>query len=120
MNVKGLLKTKGVVVQVSDNFSKRDFVVTIDHDKEYPQVIQFQLTQARIELIDKIPLGVEVDVHFNLRGREYQDQRTGETKVFTTLDCWRIDITAHGRSQMPKASQPQASSNKNDSDSLPF
>jgi hypothetical protein len=116
MNVKGLLKTKGVVVQLNDNFSKRDFVVTIDHDKEYPQVIQFQLTQARIELIDKIPLGVEVDVHFNLRGREYQDRHSGETKVFTTLDCWQIKMTAQGRSQAPAISNEQTKDNS----PLPF
>ena len=54
--------------QVTDTFSKREFV--IETEGEYPQPIKFELTQAKCEDIDKHQLGSEITVHFNCRGRK--------------------------------------------------
>lgn len=123
MNIKGILKRKGEVVQVNDNYSKRDFVVTIDHDKQYPQTVQFQLSQAKINLLDGIPLGSEIDVSFNLKGREYQDKQTGEPKVFTIIEAWSVKVISKTNAQAPNLPQQEnlSSDTFHNSDSdLPF
>ena len=79
----------GETVQVTDSFKKRDIVVT-DHMNEYPQDVLFQLVQAKCDLGDKFVEGQEVEVSFNLRGREWTSPQ-GEVKYFNTLDAWRIE-----------------------------
>lgn len=75
--------------QISDNFSKRDFVVS-DIQSQYPQHIQFQLSNQRTDLLNGFTTGDMVAVHYNLRGKEYTNS-ANETKVFNTLDVWKIE-----------------------------
>lgn len=93
----GTVKFIGQTQQVSDKFKKRDLVVS-DGDAMYPQVISFQVTQDKCDLLDTIMEGQEVEVSFNLRGREWTSPQ-GETKYFNTLEAWRID--AAEMAQMP-------------------
>jgi hypothetical protein len=85
----GTVKFIGDTVKVSEKFSKRDLVVS-DGNAMYPQVISFQVTQDKCDLLDTIMEGQEVEVSFNLRGREWTSPQ-GETKYFNTLEAWRID-----------------------------
>lgn len=85
----GTLKVKGNTKQVSDKFKIREFVLT-DGDHKYPQSIQFQLTQDRCMLLDDFNIGDEMEVTFNLRGREWVNPK-GETKYFNSLDVFRIN-----------------------------
>ncbi len=89
MDITGILKAKGESQQVSEKFKKREFVLT-DNSSQYPQHIQFQLTQDKTNLIDQYPVGSEIKVLFNLRGRQW-DSPQGETKYFNTLEAWRIE-----------------------------
>ncbi len=89
MDFTGILKVKMFTEQVSEQFKKRDFVVT-DESSQYPQHITFQLTQDKCGLIDQFAPGSEIKVHFNLRGREWKNAQ-GETKYFNTLQAWRIE-----------------------------
>lgn len=91
MEVSGQLKMKASTQVVSDKFSKRDFVLATDLSTPYPQFVSFQVTQDKCTVLDGYNVGDEIKVHFNLRGREYQDKNTLETKYFNTLECWRIE-----------------------------
>ena len=92
MDITGILKVKGDAMQVSEKFRKREFVIT-DNSTQYPQHISFQLTQDKCGLIDQYPVGSELKVHFNLRGREWTSPK-GEIKYFNTLEAWRIEGSA--------------------------
>ena len=88
--LKGKVKAVGQTTQVSDKFSKREFVVT-DESEKYPQDIMLQLTQDKCSLLDSVQVNQEVEVSFNLRGREWVSPQ-GEVKYFNTLEAWRIDL----------------------------
>lgn len=88
MEITGKLHFVGETQQVSDKFKKRDFVLLDDTSSQYPQYIQFQLTQDKCDIIDR-PIGTEINVHFNLRGRAWTAP-DGETKYFNTLEAWKI------------------------------
>src|ERR1700741_1878083 len=94
MDVTGILKVKMDMVQVSEKFKKREFVIT-DNSSQYPQHISFQLTQDKCGLIDQYKVGDELKVHFNLRGREWTSPK-GEVRYFNTLEAWRIEGGAAG------------------------
>lgn len=87
--LSGTLKVKNDTVQVSEKFSKREFVLT-DASSMYPQDIMFQLTQDKCNLLDAVNVNDQIEVSFNLRGREWTSPQ-GEVKYFNTLDAWRIE-----------------------------
>jgi hypothetical protein len=90
----GSVKMVGNTVQVSEKFSKREFVVT-DASGMYPQDIMFQATQDKCSLLDGYQVGDQVEVSFNLRGREWTSP-AGEVKYFNTLEAWRIERANQG------------------------
>lgn len=73
---------------VSDKFKKREFVVT-DGSASYAQNIQFELHQEKCDIIDVLKVGDEVNIKFNLRGRDWTNPQ-GEIKTFNTLQAWAI------------------------------
>ncbi len=85
----GTVKVVNNTVQVSEKFSKREFVVT-DSTGMYPQDISFQATQDKCSLLDGVHPGEQIEVSFNLRGREWTSPQ-GEVKYFNTLEAWRIE-----------------------------
>lgn len=120
--IEGTLKMKTETFQISEKFSKRDFVITIDG--MYPQDIQFQLTQDKCMLIDSIGVNQKIEVSFNLRGREWTSP-SGEIRYFNTLDAWRVSLlntTTAAPAQHTTATSPVATPNApaSDDDDLPF
>jgi len=87
--LSGIVKVVNPTVQVSEKFAKREFVVT-DASSMYPQDIMFQSTQDKCALLDNIHVNDQVEVSFNLRGREWTSPQ-GEVKYFNTLEAWRIE-----------------------------
>ena len=85
---KGKVKQVGSEEVISDKFKKR--TIWIETDDEYPQTIEFQAAQDRCGLLNNVEVGSEITVHFNLRGREWQNKE-GVTKVFNTLDLWKVE-----------------------------
>jgi hypothetical protein len=124
--MKGKVKVVGTTLQISEKFSKREFVVT-DDTNMYPQDIMFQLTQDKCNLIDSLVIGDEVEVSFNLNGREWVNPK-GEIKFFNTLDVWKISKLgsnavkdAQGQGFEPKASvMPIAEEVVSNDSILPF
>lgn len=84
----GKLIVLGDTQQITDSFSKREFV--LEDSGEYPQTVLFQATQDRCSLMDGFKVGDELTVNFNLRGRKWTNKE-GEDKYFNSLDAWKIE-----------------------------
>lgn len=127
--IQGIIKVVNPTVQVSEKFAKREFVLT-DNSSMYPQDISFQLTQDKCALLDGINVQDQLEVSFNIKGREWTSPQ-GEVKYFNSLEAWRLDkigvqgggIPASGPSAMnlntvsPAAVDLEA---KDGDDDLPF
>lgn len=90
--LKGKLTEKFDTQQVSDKFSKREFVVeTKDasgNGQIYVETIKFQLTNQKCNLIDSTPLNSEVEVSFNIRGKRFE--KDGKVSYFNNLEAWKV------------------------------
>ena len=87
--IKGKVKVVGSTIVVSEKFSKRQLVLTTSD--QYPQDIEVQFQQDKCSLLDAISVGQQVEVCYNLRGREWISPQ-GEVKYFNTIDGWKINI----------------------------
>lgn len=113
---KGVVKTIGPTVNVTEKFSKREFVIEVK-DGMYPQSIQFQMAQDKCPLLDAVGIGQEVEVSFGLKGREWTDPKTGQVKVFNTLDAFRVEAVS---SSTPKPVAVATMPATSDDEELPF
>lgn len=122
----GTLKVLNDTVQVSEKFSKREFVVT-ESSSMYPQDILFQATQDKCAMLDGVNVNDQVEVSFNLRGREWTSPQ-GEVKYFNSLDAWRIEKVGQGMPQggpsamdlAPSAIETAKATTEEEDDDLPF
>ena len=89
MQVRGKLHAVFETQQVTPRFSKREFVLLLDEDSRYPQHVIFQTTGRRMELLDSLNAGQEIEVEFQLRGREWTSPK-GETKYFNSLEVFEV------------------------------
>ena len=89
MEIKGIIKKISETVQISDRFRKREFVVEYSNNPDYPQPLQFEMVQDRCEFLDSFQEGQEVEVHFDLRGREWTNPQ-GQVKYFNSLQAWKL------------------------------
>lgn len=83
LEVKGHLYKKFETQSKTESFQIREFVLKLDG--QYPQLIKFQLTQDRCDLLNAYNEGDEMEVHFDLRGREWND------KFLTNLNAWKLN-----------------------------
>ncbi len=100
----GKLHTIFDTKQVSERFTKREFVIELT-DSKYPQHVLFQLTGDRCSQLDSLKVGDEVRIEFSLRGREWKSP-SGEVKYFNSLDVWQIE-PANGRRMGSSDAQPR-------------
>lgn len=121
----GTLKVIKDTVQVTEKFSKREFVVS-ENSSMYPQEIIFQAAQDKCSMLDGFTEGEQVEVSFNLRGREWTSPQ-GEVKYFNTLDAWRIEKVGQGMPQggpsdmnLDPIPAPEANTQSEADDDLPF
>ena len=114
LSLKGKVTLVKDIQNISDKFQKREFV--IETEDQYPQLVQFELTQDKCSLLDASYQGKAVEVFFNVRGREWND------KYFVNLQAWRVVVD--GPSAAP--SSPVSTNTKeveamdNSTDDLPF
>lgn len=99
----------------ASGFSKREFVVTTNHDK-YPQDLKFEVVKDKCALIDPLRPGQPVTVNFDVRGNEYNG------KYYVSLSAWKIaggDAPAQAQpAQRQSTSQPMPEGD--DFDEVPF
>ena len=103
MEIKGTIKKIAEIVQISDRFRKREFVVEYASNPDYPQSLQFEMVQDRCELLDSFQEGQQVEISFDLRGREWTNPQ-GQVKYFNTLQAWKL--VAEQSSANPSATKP--------------
>lgn len=101
-------------IQVTDNFAKREFAV-LQTGTEYPQIVKFQVSNAKLSLLDNISTGDNITVYYNLRGNKRE--KNGEPLYFTTLEAWKIEKTAKASSE--KATNVTTATQEAESD-MPF
>jgi hypothetical protein len=98
MEVKGKIVKIGQTEQVKENFSKRDLVVDISDNPTYPSPVKFEALKDKTSLLDNLKVGDNVEVSFNMNGREWVD-KTGKVSYFTTLSIWKISVVNAGQMQ---------------------
>lgn len=111
------------VMQVSDKFRKREFVIERKESaggNVFVDYIKFQLLQEKCDIIDESYIREEVRVLFNIKGNRWEKE--GRVSYFTNLDAWRVervsDIDA-GAAAMPHNLE-DAPPEDEEFDSLPF
>jgi hypothetical protein len=92
----GKLHTIFETKQVSERFTKREFVIEMSDNPKYPQVVLFQLTGDRCTQLDGLNVGDQVTIEFSLRGREWKSP-SGDIKYFNSLDVWKIEPARNAR-----------------------
>ena len=88
----GKLLIKFDTTQRTESFKTREFVVEKSEDingKLITNYIKFQCVQDRTNIIDRVNVGDEVKVHFNIRGSKWE--KDGRVSYFNNLDAWRIE-----------------------------
>ena len=88
----GKLVAKFDVVQRTETFKTREFAVEksdIIKDKTILSYVKFQCVQDKTTIIDKVNVGDEIKVYFNIKGTKWE--KNGVTNYITNLDAWRIE-----------------------------
>lgn len=88
MKITGTLKVKKDTQVVSEQFSKREFVLTVV-DGAFSNDILIQLTKDKVTLINDINIGDMLEVEVNLSGKCWVNPQ-GEEKYFNSLSAWKI------------------------------
>lgn len=82
LNLKGKILNISNNQTINDKLTKRTFV--IETSEKYPQKVQFEMYNDKTGIIDGFNTGDEVDVAFNVRGREYK------SNFYTSLNAWAV------------------------------
>ena len=117
MEVTGKLRAIFDTKQVSERFTKREFVLELA-DGKYPQTVLFQLTGDRCANLDSFQVGDEVRLEFNLRGREWKSPQ-GDVKYFNSLDVWRIEAARAQQQQQGSRGRRPSGNDPRDFDQSP-
>lgn len=88
----GKLLIKFDTMQRTESFKTREFVIEKSEDingKLITNFIKFQCVQDRTGIIDRVNVGDEIKVYFNIRGSKWE--KDGRVSYFNNLDAWRIE-----------------------------
>lgn len=83
--LKGTVKAIMATEDVTDNFRKKEMVVVVDEETNYPQEIICQAVNARIDQMNGIDMGMKVTARCNLKGR------SKDGRYFLNLEVWKIE-----------------------------
>ena|SRR5690606_17516477 len=103
--------------QITDTFKKRDLIIEVVDNPQYPQEIKVELHQDNVELITGMVKGDTVTVDTNLRGRGYVNKE-GKKQWFNTLVAWRV--IKEGAASPAPIPQPDPVQQSDEDDDLPF
>jgi Domain of unknown function (DUF3127) len=88
----GKLISKSDTLQRTETFKVREFALEKTDDiggRTIVNYVKFQCVQDKTEIIDKVSIGDNVKVYFNIKGTKWE--KDGKTSYFTNLDAWRIE-----------------------------
>lgn len=104
----GKLVAKYDTVQRTETFKTREFAVEKTEDingRTITNYAKFQCVQDKTTIIDRVNIGDEIKVYFNIKGSRWE--KDGKVNYITNLDAWRIEQIL-----------PTATGSKNDSEYL--
>jgi hypothetical protein len=125
MDIKGKAHYVSDVINVTESFRKRELVVEFSENPQYPEFVKFEAIQDRCALMDDVKVGDEVEVFFNLKGREWTNKQS-EKQYFNTLQLWKVNILGGATAANQAASKPEIaapvdiSAEPGQDDDLPF
>ena len=88
----GKLIAKYDTVQRTETFKTREFAVEKTEEingRTITNYVKFQSVQDKTTLIDRVNIGDEVKVYFNIKGSKWE--KDGKVNYITNLDAWRIE-----------------------------
>lgn len=88
----GKLVAKFDTMQKSATFKTREFAVEKTDDiggRTVTNYVKFQAVQDKTTIIDKVNIGDEIKVHFNIKGSKWEKE--GKVNYITNLDAWKIE-----------------------------
>jgi hypothetical protein len=88
----GKLVAKYDTVQRTETFKTREFAVEKTDDiggRTITNYVKFQSVQDKTPIIDKVNIGDEIKVSFNIKGSKWE--KDGKVNYITNLDAWRIE-----------------------------
>lgn len=91
-DLTGRLLAKYDTIQRKESFKTREFVVEKTEEiagRTITNYIKFQCVQDKTMMIDRLNIGDEIKVHFNIKGSKWE--KDGKTNYITNLDAWRIE-----------------------------
>ena len=88
MNIefRGTVKKLFEEKRIADNFCKREFVIAIDEDTNFPQEIMIQAANSKIDLLKGLNVGNKVIAKCSLKSNQSKDG-----KYFIQLNLWQIE-----------------------------
>lgn len=95
----GKLVAKYDTMQKTATFKTREFAVEKTDDiggRTISNFVKFQCVQDKTSIIDKVNIGDELKVYFNIKGTKWEKE--GKVNYFTNLDAWKIEQVLHGGS----------------------
>lgn len=121
-SLRGVIHEIGETQQVTESFKKRDIVVVVSENPQFPEYVSLQTTQERVHIFDNLKAGEYVEVDWNLRGRPWVNKE-GITTYFNSLVAWRVTpLTNTQQAKQPDYTDipPVDISEGDDNDDLPF
>ncbi|MBI3882877.1 MAG: DUF3127 domain-containing protein [Sphingobacteriales bacterium] len=97
--LNGKLIAKYDTVQRTETFKTREFVVEKSEDingRVITNYVKFQCIQDKTAIVDRINVGDDVKVQFNIKGTKWEKE--GKVNYITNLDAWRIEQVLQGAS----------------------
>lgn len=89
MTIKGTLHKIFHTQQVSEKFRKREFIMLVAENQQYPDHIKLEMIQDNCDHLDGYKCGDLIEADINIKGREWTDPQ-GVVKYFNTLQAWRL------------------------------
>ena len=124
----GKLLEKFETIQRTETFKIREFIVEKSEEvngKTITNFIKFQSVQDKTGIIDRVNVGDEIKVYFNIRGSKWN--KDGRVSYFSNLDAWRIEQilqpaegTSAGNNEYLEPLDTFTSTSENAIDDLPF
>lgn len=120
MEIKGKVHEVTATYQVTESLKKRELILEYIENPQYPEYLKFEAIQDRVNLLDNVKPGDDVEVFFNLRGRPWTD-KTGKKTYFNSMQLWKINLlSATGAKTTPEYAAPADLSSTPEDDDLPF
>lgn len=116
MEITGTLEAISETNQVSDKFKKREFVLEVAENPQYPEFLKMEFIQDKCDFLNEYSVDDEVRVQINLKGRKYEHPEKG-TMYFNTLQAWKIEKDNYQATPQPNV---HADISTEEDDILPF